>query len=127
MIKIIRLQSGEDIIAHYSEDGEIAMVSDPMTMIVKRTTQGSVMFLLPWLPVELIKENLATIYLTDILTTVEPKDEMIEYYGNAIENMKLKSLIDKEIMSYESEESEFEDSEEYYSDVLRNTKIGTVH
>lgn len=123
-VKIVRLQSGEDIIANYAEDGEIALLAEPMMMIVKRTTQGSAMFLLPWLPVELIKENLASIYLDDILTTVEPKQEMIEYYDNAIENIKLKSLIDKEIKEYE----EFlEESEEYYTDVLKNTKIGTVH
>lgn len=122
-IKIIRLQSGEDIIAMYAEDDEIAMLAEPMQMIVKRTTKGSAMFLLPWLPVELIKENMASIYLADILTTVEPKEEMIAYYGKAVESIKLKSLVDKEIMEYENSK----ESEEDLTEVLRNVKIGTVH
>jgi hypothetical protein len=41
------------------------------------------MMMLPWLPVELIKENSAIIDAADILTIVEPRDELINYYINA--------------------------------------------
>jgi len=85
-IRIVRLQSGEDIIAGYSGniDTNIVILDNPMHLIFKRTSQGTVMFMLPWLPIELIKDNIATIVTDDILTIVEPKDDLIEYYGNII-------------------------------------------
>lgn len=125
-VKIIRLQSGEDIIAGYIEDEDTALLYNPLHMIVKRTTQGSVMLMLPWLPVEMIKENVSSIYLTDILTIVEPKDSAVEYYQSALEKLQLQQDLEKEISDYERE-FVTGDSEDYYADVLKNTKIGTVH
>ena len=125
-VKIIRLQSGEDIIAEYVEDGETALLYHPMQMVIRRSTQGSVMLLLPWLPVEMITEDVSSIYLTDILTIVNPKISTIEYYESAIEKLQLKDALEKEIGDYENEYMAGV-SEEYYADVLKNTKIGTVH
>ena len=85
-IKIVRLQSGEDIIANYFDDKENDMIllDKPMHVIFKRMPNGkTVMMMMPWLPVELIKENSAIIDAADILTVVEPRDELINYYINA--------------------------------------------
>jgi hypothetical protein len=85
-IKIVRLQSGEDIIATYHADDESSMVmlDRPMNVIFKRLPTGkSVMMMLPWLPVELIKENSAIINEHDILTIVDPREELIDYYTRA--------------------------------------------
>ena len=85
-IKIVRLQSGEDIIAAYYNDMENDMVilDKPMHVIFKRIPTGkTVMMMLPWLPIELIKENSAIIDASDILTIVEPRDELVDYYINA--------------------------------------------
>ena len=95
-IKLIRLQSGEDIIAGLTEDSEsnMVMLDNPMHLIFKRTSQGTVMFMLPWLPIELIKYNIATIVTDDILTIVEPKDDLIEYYGNIINQTHMRAIKD---------------------------------
>ena len=95
-IKIIRLQSGEDIIAGYVEDEQTEMVllDNPMHLVFKRTPRGTVMMMLPWLPIELIKSNIATIYSTDILTVIEPKEMLVEYYGNLINHEQLKAIRD---------------------------------
>ena len=95
-VKIIRLQSGEDIIAGYLSDNEseLVMLDNPMHLIFKRTPRGTVMIMLPWLPIELIKDNIATIYTTDILTVIEPKEMLIEYYGNLINHEQLKAIRD---------------------------------
>jgi hypothetical protein len=95
-IKLIRLQSGEDIIAGLIEDSEsnMVMLDNPMHLIFKRTSQGTVMFMLPWLPIELIKDNIATIVNDDILTIVEPKDDLIEYYGNIINQTHMRAIKD---------------------------------
>ena len=95
-VKIVRLQSGEDILAGYVDDQEsdLVMLDNPMHLIFKRTTQGTVMMLLPWLPIELIKSNIATIYTTDILTTIEPKETLVEYYENLVQHENLKMIKD---------------------------------
>jgi hypothetical protein len=100
-VKIVRLQSGEDIIASIIEDDEsdMVMLNNPMHLIFKRTSQGSMMVMLPWLPIELIKDNTATIYSSDILTMVDPKDALIEYYGNMINTEQLKNLSDDTLVN----------------------------
>ena len=121
-VKIVRLQSGEDIIANYIENEETEMVQldNPMHLIFKRTTKGTVMLMLPWLPIELIKVNSAMIYTSDILTVYEPKDDLILYYDNIVNESQIKelmeeeSLIDKLNMSedYEDEDYDEEGDEE---------------
>jgi len=84
-IKILRLQSGEDIIANYSIDEESGVVelNRPMTLFFKRLPTGkSVMIMGPWLPVELIQNNTASLYTQDILTVISPKESLINYYND---------------------------------------------
>ena len=119
-VKIVRLQSGEDIIASIIEDdeSEMIMLNNPMHLIFKRTSQGTMMVMLPWLPIELIKDNIATIYSSDILTMVDPKDALVEYYGNLINTEQLKQMRDntivdnlKEAFDDSDEEEDFEEEE----------------
>ena len=86
-IKIIRLQSGEDIISDcvMSENDYLVQLNHPMTLLFKRGAKGTVMMMVPWLPLEVICDNIATITQDDILTFVEPKEDLIEYYGNMVE------------------------------------------
>jgi hypothetical protein len=86
-IKILRLQNGEDLISDcvMSEDDYLVQLNNPMTLIFKRTMKGTVMMMLPWLPIEVISDNIATITQDDILTFADPKDDLIEYYGNMVE------------------------------------------
>jgi hypothetical protein len=85
-IKMIRLQSGEDIISQYQYDTKSALVilNNPMNVIFKRTSEGTVMIMMPWLPIEIIKENEATIASSDILTVYDPNDDLVEYYTNIV-------------------------------------------
>ena len=115
-IKIVRLQSGEDIVADLLEDDEndVVLLGNPMHMIFKRIPSGqTVMLMMPWLPVEIIKDNAATIYTSDILTIIEPKDELIRYYGNAVTETQLRmeqstSLTDE----LDDEEDEWEEDDD---------------
>jgi hypothetical protein len=57
-----------------------------MRIVFRRLPTGqTVMMMMPWLPVELIKENSAMIYYSDIVTVVEPKESMIRYYDKLVE------------------------------------------
>jgi hypothetical protein len=85
-VKIIRLKDGEDIIAsyHLNSNGIIEMY-DPMTLFYKRMSAGKSMLLMsPWLPIELIQTNSACISMNEVLTIVEPRSALIEYYNNAV-------------------------------------------
>ena len=117
-VKIVRLQSGEDIIASIIEDdeSEMVMLNNPMHLIFKRTSQGTMMVMLPWLPIELIKDNIATIYSSDVLTIVDPKDALVEYYGNMINTQQLKDMRDNTMVDNLKEALDDSDDEEDYSE-----------
>ena len=135
-VKIVRLQSGEDIIASIIEDdeSEMVMLNNPMHLIFKRTSQGTVMMMLPWLPIELIKDNMATIYSSDILTMIDPKDALVEYYGNMINTEQLKNMRDdtlvnnlKEAMNDNGDDNELDIEEENEETLTREEAMEIVH
>ena len=117
-VRIVRLQSGEDIIAGYSgnTNTNVVVLDNPMHLIFKRTSQGTVMMMLPWLPIELIKDNIATVLSGDILTIVEPKDDLKEYYHNVINTTQMKMLKDNTLSQNLREASDEEDDDEYDED-----------
>lgn len=114
-VKILRLVSGEDLIGNILENDNSFVITEPLHMIFKRTDVGSVMVLLPWLPVEFIEENIATIAKNNVLAIIDPKDKLIKYYDENIQILKDK--LDKmerdqnKIMSYDEADEE-EDSYE---------------
>ena len=135
-VKIVRLQSGEDIIASIIEDdeSEMVMLNNPMHLIFKRTSQGTVMMMLPWLPIELIKDNMATIYSSDILTMIDPKDALIEYYGNMINTEQLKNMRDytlvnnlKEAMTDNENDDELDIEEENEETLTKAEAMEIIH
>jgi hypothetical protein len=85
-VRIIRLKDGEDIITsyHLNSNGIIEMY-DPMTLFYKRLSAGKSMLLMsPWLPMELVQTNSACISMNEVLTIIEPRTSLIEYYNNAV-------------------------------------------
>jgi hypothetical protein len=114
-IKIVRLQTGEDIISKITEDGESDMVllNNPMRMIVKRVETGqSIFMMMPWLPIEVIKEDSAIIYNSDIITMFDPKDSLVEYYQSLV-NESILAILKNEDISFEDDMEEDEYDEEY--------------
>jgi predicted transcriptional regulator len=85
-IKIMRLVTGEDIIAECeeTEDGKW-ILHNPMVVICRNSMGQRVMMMAPWLPLELIELNSAMIYADDVITIMSPKQEMIEYYDNLVD------------------------------------------
>ena len=68
--------------------------------------------MMPWLPIELIKNNSALIYTSDILTVIEPKEELIDYYGNVVCETE-KRMSEKTSLNEECDDEEDMDEEEY--------------
>lgn len=112
-VKIIRLQNGEDLISDCitNEKDEWIQLNDPMALIVKRSVKGTVMMMVPWLPLEIVSDNIATISFHDVLTFAEPKEDLIEYYNNMVEQAKMSvaknddvlKLLKEELLDYRDE------------------------
>ena len=138
-VRIVRLQSGEDIIAGYSgnTNTNVVVLDNPMHLIFKRTSQGTVMMMLPWLPIELIKDNIATVLSDDILTIVEPKDDLKEYYHNVINTTQMKMLKDNTLSQnlrdasdeeeYDDEDPEGELTREDVAEIVNRKKTNRLH
>jgi hypothetical protein len=136
-VKIIRMQTGEDIMASMigEEQEETVLLEDPMRLIFRRMPTGqTVMMMMPWLPVELIKDNSALVYNSDIITIVDPKESMIEYY----ENLVIKTMLEMEKsedmiagllkdQAGEGDESEEEYSMEDLIQFVEEVKNRTLH
>jgi len=133
-IRIVRLQSGEDIIADCIEnlEDDIVELKRPMHIIFKRIQTGrSIMMMMPWLPVELIKENTAHIYGADILTYIEPKDDLIEYYNNAVNDEDLEtastSSIRPQLFDEYEDPTDEELEEEELQELIEERKNNKIH
>jgi len=88
-IRIVRLKDGTDIIAYVSIKEEYVTLMEPLELIIHhvRNNQGA-LALSAWLPHSLITENIATINVFDILLTMIPTDEMIDFYLNSVKQTK---------------------------------------
>jgi hypothetical protein len=121
-IKLIRLNTGEDIIANciMDEENGLVTIGNPMKVIVKRINEKgqSMLIMMPWLPLELVEEDLATINYNDIITVVAPKKSFVEYYFNTVEQYQ--ELIEQKEQDRELEfgDDEIEDVEETTDEVL---------
>jgi len=132
-IKIVRLHNGEDIMADYVEtiDNETALLNNPMQVIFKRIPTGqTVMMMMPWLPIEVIKENSAIIYTSDILTMIDPKEDLIEYYSSAV--VEAQKRMEKKTPFVDFDEEEDDDNEDEYDpedilELIQERKKGSLH
>lgn len=130
-IKILRLNTGEDIIGCCLMDDEHGCVSveNPMKVFVRRSQSvgQSMLFILPWLPLEIVEDNFATINYDDIITVIEPKQSFVEYYNEAVEQIEAKELEEK--LNTEEEDDEEEDVENMQEmlNALRESKKNRLH
>lgn len=115
-IKILKLKSGEDIISGILRDETDDILLDtPLQLIFKRTLDGNVLVLLPWIPYELLDLSMAMIKQDDVMTILEPKDSVIKYYERCVEKVIEKTIVDNfEEVLYDnmlSEEPELTESD----------------
>ena len=135
-VKIIRMQTGEDIMASMIEEqeqNETVVLNNPMRLVFRRLPTGqTVLMMMPWLPVELIKEDSAIIYTTDIITVVEPKESMKEYYENLVdktieEMMNSEEILEQRLANMEKEEKEEQRIAEEIINEIREMRNKQLH
>ena len=130
------MQTGEDIMASMigEDEAETVLLEDPMRLIFRRMPTGqTVLMMMPWLPVELIKDNSALIYNSDIITIIDPKESMIQYYDNLVTKTLLEmeqseGMIEQLLKDQEREEEEEEEySMEELTKFIEEVKNRTLH
>ena len=124
-IKIVRLQSGEDVIANYTdgEEGSITLVN-PMSLIFKRMPTGrAVMMMSPWLPLELVEDNVACIYAQDILSVFQPKQSIIDYYNTTVMEVEEDRKNEEMNELHDLEEDDLEMSVEEEQEAMEELKL----
>jgi ABC-type uncharacterized transport system YnjBCD substrate-binding protein len=117
------------------EEAETVLLEDPMRLIYRRMPTGqTVLMMMPWLPVELIKDNSALIYNSDIITIIDPKESMVQYYDNLVIKTLLEMEKSEEMIEQllKDQEQEQEDDEEEYSmeeltKFIEDVKNRTLH
>jgi hypothetical protein len=128
-VKIVRLVTGEDVLADFIEDSSdgTALLSNPMRLVFKRMPTGqNAMHISPWLPIELIEENIAQIHCADILTVVNPKEELVDHYNTVVDSEQNRLILQDEQIRYalnRLREEEIEEYDEMVSEVLKNNPI----
>ena len=124
-IKIVRLQSGEDVIANYTDDeeGSITLVN-PMSLMFKRMPTGrAVMMMSPWLPLELVEDNVACIYAQDILSVFQPKQSIIDYYNTTVMEVEEDRKNEEMNELHDLEEDDLEMSVEEEQEAIEELKL----
>lgn len=87
-IKVLRLKSGEDIIAYLEQVDKLNfIVREPMVVLVKSDMKSGKQIIMMdhWLPAPLIKHNEAFLAENEIVTILEPTSEFSEYFENAVD------------------------------------------
>lgn len=128
-VKLIRMQSGEDIMASMFENdnSDQIQLNDPMRIVFRRLPTGqTVMMMMPWLPVELIKENSAMIYYSDIVTVVEPKESMIRYYDKLVERT-IEEMADSDKMINNLLEEQEGEEEQNIEQQIMDEVLQSIH
>ena len=94
----------------------------------------AVVMMVPWLPVEIIQHNMATVYSQDVLTVFQPKESLVNYYQKAVVDLnecivEESDHIEQSLKEDESEDdiseeefSEYADSIETIKEVINNKK-----
>lgn len=126
-VKILRLNTGEDIIGSVLMDDKHRYVSieNPMRVVVKRiVAKGQTTLLMaPWLPIELLMDNFATIDYSNILTIVDPKPMFSEYYNNTVLEFEAKMAEEMEEQELDGfEQPEYDEEDETMDEILEAVK-----
>jgi hypothetical protein len=117
----------------------MVVMNSPMSLFFKRISSGkSMVMMAPWLPLELIGENTAKLYETSVLTIIEPKKSLVDYYLSAVEDsnemIKMNAdAIDEALLTESDDEFEEDDGEgdddefEQIQDSIKHIKRNLLH
>lgn len=88
-IKIVRLKSGDDVIANVdnSIDKDKVILYYPMAFHIIERNRMTQIVLSHYLPYQLIEEDMCILNSEEVLFYLEPNDQFKEYYVNSVEKL----------------------------------------
>ena len=88
-IKIVRLKSGEDIIANVDNDidRERVVLYYPMSFHIVDRSKMTQIILAHYLPYQLIEEDMCIMDSRDVLFYLDPNDSFKQYYVESVEKL----------------------------------------
>lgn len=133
-IKILRLNTGEDIIGACINDEANSSIDieSPMRVVIRRMTPPggkTILLMSPWLPFELVEDDFASINYADIITVINPNKQFIEYYTNTVIEYKNKfsSSEGEDFMDEIFEDEGDEEFDEELEKAINESKKGMLH
>jgi hypothetical protein len=95
-VKIVKFKHGVDVIAKvvFNEDDTL-LLKDSMLFAVETVRGQQYIMMQPWLPKQLVNEDVALIHIDDVLTMNDPSEMFYEYYINLL----TKDLSDTDLAS----------------------------
>ena len=120
-VKILRLKTGEDIVATILQNESNFEVFDPMYVDLQMKGKVPGLIMMQWLPVQIIATNHATINSEDVLTVLEPTESFCEYYVNLVN--KLGRLLAEREPATVVDQNEYVDNLEDSSEDLDERRI----
>jgi hypothetical protein len=128
-IKILRLQSGEDIIAETIEDSNgYFILKNPFVIFTKRNGEVKTsVFLVPWLPIDIIEQNVANIFMSDVMTMMIPTMELIDYYTRMLLEVEMD---DYSLLSSDEDTTYVDDEDDFMEEDIEPIEVQgnkTVH
>lgn len=134
-VKLIRLNSGEDIVAYLEEEDNNYLLLTPMAVFVKRLNSGkTIMMISTWLPNEIVEDEIISISKDKVLLVMQPKKELLVYYQKSLDELDGYEIesgedYDEESLrdaSQDTDEEELEEEEDLYlTDLLGGLTNGT--
>lgn len=91
-VKIVRLNSGEELIAKVTKNGETIRIEDPLVLV---PTSQRAIALAPWLPYTTVKDDGIEIPVDRVMFIVTPHVELAKEHASAISGLVLP---DKEVV-----------------------------
>lgn len=86
-VRILRLKTGDDIICDMERDGDSYYINHPMNIWMENNGKMPKLCMDYWLPIQVIEDTSVTLKEEDVLTTMIPNSELLEYYLNTIDEM----------------------------------------
>lgn len=90
--KIVRLNSGEELVAKVTHNGEFIRIEDPLILV---PTSQRAIALAPWLPYTTVKDEGIEIPVDRVMFITNPHPEMAKEYSSAISGL---IVPDKEVV-----------------------------
>ena len=95
-----------------------------MSLMFKRMPTGrAVMMMSPWLPLELVEDNVACIYAQDILSVFQPKQSIIDYYNTTVTEVEEDRQNEEMNELHDLEEDDLEMSVEEEQEAMEELKL----